>query len=71
MRTLKIALVALGCLGYCAGALAQSLPVDIRQDATRYNLQSTNGMALSSTANTPPGSDGRAPGPSPGPVGTA
>ena len=42
-------------------ATAQTLPLEIRQDATRYNLGSTNGMPISSTPGTPPGSDGRGP----------
>ena len=42
-------------------AFAQSLPLEIRQDATRYNLASTNGMPISITRGTPPGSDGRGP----------
>src|SRR6266536_496109 len=42
-------------------AAAQTLPLEIRQDATRYNLGSTNGMPISSTPGTPPGSDGRGP----------
>ena len=46
----------------CAtGAQAQVQPLEIRQDSTRYNLASTNGMPISSTRGTPPGSDGRAP----------
>jgi hypothetical protein len=44
-----------------ATATAQSLPLEIRQDAIRYNLSSTNGLPISSTRNVPPGSDGRAP----------
>src|SRR5260221_8075085 len=42
-------------------AVGQTLPLEIRQDATRYNLLSTNGMPISSTRGTPPGSDGRGP----------
>jgi hypothetical protein len=41
--------------------LAQVLPLEIPQDATRYNLGSTNGMPISSTRGVPPGSDGRGP----------
>ncbi len=42
--------------------LAQTpvLPLEIRQDQTRYNLQSTNGVPLSDVVGNPPGSDGRA-----------
>lgn len=36
-----------------------SLPLEIRQDATRYNFQSINGVPLSAIKNTPEGSDGR------------
>jgi len=42
-------------------AVAQALPLEIRQDAIHYNLSSTNGLPLSTTRGTPPGSDGRAP----------
>ncbi len=42
-------------------AAAQSLPLEIRQNATRYNLASTNGMPISNTNGVPLGSDGRAP----------
>lgn len=36
-------------------------PLEVRQDATAYNLQSTNGVPLSTTRGDPPGSDGRGP----------
>ena len=42
-------------------AQALSLPLEIKQDATHYNLQSTNGVPLSATIGDPPGSNGRAP----------
>ena len=42
-------------------AAAQALPLEIRQDAIQYNLSSSNGLPLSTTRGTPPGSDGRAP----------
>ena len=70
MRTFRTALLAFGCLGFCAASLAQSLPVNIQQDSTRYNLQKTNGVPISSTVDHVAGSDGRAPGPNLGPVGT-
>ena len=44
--------------------------VEIQQDATAYNLQSTNGVPISDTPGVPPGSDGRAPKASDGPLGT-
>ncbi|MDZ8119881.1 hypothetical protein P9H32_14725 [Pontiella sp. NLcol2] len=40
---------------------AQVLPLQIVQDSTTYNLQSTNGVPLSHVVGSPPGSDGRAP----------
>ncbi len=40
---------------------AQVLPLEIRQDTTRYNLASTNGMPISTVRGNPPGSDGRGP----------
>ncbi len=46
--------------GLLLPAAAQVLPLEIRQNNTRYNLASTNGMPLSGTRGTPPGSDGRA-----------
>lgn len=42
-------------------AVAQSLPLEIRQDAVRYNASSTNGLPLSNVRGFPAGSDGRAP----------
>ena len=71
MRTLRTLFVVLGCLGLCASAFGQSLPVAIRQDSTRYNLSSVNGVPLSSTVGVPPGSDGRAPNPGSGSIRTA
>lgn len=55
-------LILLGLVLALAGTVkAQTLPLEIRQDSTRYNLSSTNGLPLSSTRGTPPGSDGRGP----------
>jgi hypothetical protein len=53
-------------------AVAQSvtLPLEFKQTQTRYNLQSRRGMPISHLPNVPEGSDGRAPGPNPGPIGT-
>src|SRR5436309_1500883 len=42
-------------------ASAQTLPLEMRQYATRYNLGSTNGLPISTTRGVPPGSDGRGP----------
>ena len=42
-------------------AQALVLPLEINQDSTPYNLQSTNGVPLSHVVGVPPGSDGRAP----------
>ncbi|HSH16417.1 MAG TPA: hypothetical protein VLD18_10310, partial [Verrucomicrobiae bacterium] len=53
--------VLLAWLALVPTAQAQVQPLEIRQDSTRYNLASTNGMPISSTRGTPPGSDGRAP----------
>lgn len=58
---LSLALGALVCLVATFTASAQTLPLEIRQDATRYNLASPNGMPISITRGTPPGSDGRGP----------
>ncbi|MBI4323655.1 MAG: hypothetical protein HY674_00150, partial [Chloroflexi bacterium] len=69
-RLVACATLAFGCLGFCAASFGQALPVDIQQDSTHYNLQKTNGVPLSSTVDVPPGSDGRAPSPGSGSVGT-
>lgn len=54
--------LAFGFLAFApASSHAQQLPLEIQQDLTRHNLASTNGLPISSTAGTPPGSDGRAP----------
>lgn len=42
-------------------ALGQTLPLEIHQNKTKYNYQSASGVPLSTTANDPAGSDGRAP----------
>ena len=70
MRTFRIALLAFGCLGFSVASLAQTLPVNIQQNSTHYNLGKTNGLPISNTVNSPAGSDGRGPGPNPGPVST-
>lgn len=69
MRTLKFAICLAGTLALGPFLLAQTF-VELQQDATDYNWQSTGGAPISHTPGTPPGSDGRAPGPIPGPVGT-
>ncbi len=54
--------VLIGTLLLALGqALAQTLPLEIRQDYTQYNYQSAAGVPLSSTSGNPAGSDGRAP----------
>lgn len=71
MRRAFVTAILCGCsLGLGSRAAAQTF-TELRQDDTRYNLQSTNGVPISHTVGVPPGSDGRAPGPVPGPVGTA
>ena len=55
------AVIIAGCFMASIQADAQVLPLQIVQDATPYNLQSTNGVPLSHVVGTPPGSDGRAP----------
>ncbi|MBL9127211.1 MAG: hypothetical protein JNL97_06175, partial [Verrucomicrobiales bacterium] len=42
-----------------AAAIAQTLPLEIRQPETTWNLQSARGVPISSVAGAPPGSDGR------------
>ena len=54
------AALGLGMLA-ALSASGQALPLEIRQDGTRYNLASTNGMPISPVRGVPPGSDGRAP----------
>lgn len=64
-------LAALLGAGLLAGAPARAqVAAELRQDATPYNFQSIAGVPLSSTTNNPTGSNGKAPGPNPGPVGT-
>jgi hypothetical protein len=59
MKTRRLAILFLTVLPVALAA--QTLPLEIRQEATRYNLGSTNGMPISVTRGTPPGSDGRGP----------
>lgn len=42
-------------------ALTVPLPLEFRQDAITYNLQSRRGVPISTVVGTPPGSDGRSP----------
>ena len=42
-------------------AAAQALPLEIRQEQTRYNFLSAGGVPISSTRGTPPGSNGAGP----------
>lgn len=42
-------------------ALTVTLPLEFRQDAVTYNLQSQRGVPISTVVGTPPGSDGRSP----------
>ncbi len=51
-----VALVSFAC-----SALAQGVFLETRQERVAYNLQSQRGVPLSSTTNTPHGSDGRIP----------
>ncbi len=51
-------------------AVGQQLPLVNDPATTPYNFQSRRGVPISNTTNVPPGSDGRAPGPVPGPLGT-
>ena len=61
--TLNLLLAAglFGAAVLAPDAGAQTLPLELRQDAIRHNLSSTNGLPLSSVRGAPPGSDGRAP----------
>lgn len=70
MRKTRIAALLMAWIVLGEVLLAQT-SVELRQDQTRYNLRSTTGaMPISHTPGTPAGSDGRAPGPAPGPLGT-
>jgi hypothetical protein len=57
----RLALVMLLGTWATPDAAAQALPLEIRQDAIRYNLSSTNGLPISTAKGVPPGSDGRGP----------
>ena len=70
MRTLRILLLVFGWFGFSVSGNAQTASADLKQDATRYNFQSIGGIPLSDTVNTPEGSDGRAPSPTSGSIGT-
>src|SRR5262249_52863028 len=60
-RLLLYAVGSLLCSALVGAVSAQSLPLEIHQDATHYNLLSTNGLPISITRGTPAGSDGRGP----------
>jgi hypothetical protein len=51
-------------------AAAQQPPLALDPAKAQENYQSRRGVPISDTVNVPPGSDGRAPGPVPGPLGT-
>ncbi len=57
-RALVTTLLLLGAL---TRVFPQALPLELQQDAIRYNLRKTNGLPISSVLNVPPGSDGRGP----------
>ena len=61
MKAIHFSATLLGCLLTVLGARAQTLPWELRQNLTPYNLHSQRGVPISSVTNTPPGSDGRAP----------
>lgn len=65
-------LTAVSLLGaeFDVAAQSVSMPLENRPDAIRYNLTSTNGMPISHVRGQPQGSDGRAPRPESGSVGT-
>ena len=48
-------------LGAARLGAAETLPIEPRSTATQYNVSSGTGVPISTTAGTPPGSDGRAP----------
>ena len=60
MHTLRRVALALACHLVAVVVSAQTY-VEIRQDDTRYNYRTTNGVPLSETPGTPAGSDGRGP----------
>src|SRR5262249_43185899 len=51
--------------------LGQALPIEWRPTAPVYNYQSQRGVPISSVVGDPPGSDGRAPSPASGSIGTS
>ena len=61
MRTYRCAALLLTAQLLAIEAVAQTFPLEIRQQETPYNRQPTRGQPLSSTFNIPVGSDGRAP----------
>ncbi len=61
MRTYRCAALLLIAQLLAIEAVAQTFPLEIRQQETPYNRQPTRGQPLSSTFNLPVGSDGRAP----------
>ena len=61
MKAIHFSATLLGCLLMVLGARGQTLPWELRQNLTPYNLHSQRGVPISSVTNTPPGSDGRAP----------
>jgi hypothetical protein len=61
MQTIRAGPLLLALLAAAQGAAAPMPPLEIKQDLTLYNLQSSNGVPISSVINNPVGSDGRAP----------
>jgi hypothetical protein len=60
MQFLRLTSLLLGCQALVLAAFAQTLPLELRQELTGYNLQSTNGVPLSHLVGNPPGSNGKA-----------
>ncbi|HXJ75475.1 MAG TPA: hypothetical protein VNM37_21650, partial [Candidatus Dormibacteraeota bacterium] len=69
-RTASISGILAGLLLLAARIQGQPLPLELHQNATLYNYLSQRGVPISSTVGNPPGSDGRAPNPGTGIVGT-
>src|SRR4051812_31184122 len=61
MRTIRSAAVVLGSMALSIAPWAQTMPLELRQEAIPLNWQSQRGAPLSPTNGIPTGSDGRGP----------
>src|SRR5262245_5578652 len=70
MRSFPLVRLLLACVVFAGFRANAQTSAELLFDQTKYNFQKTDGVPISSTPGNPVGSDGRAPAPGSGSVGT-